>query len=135
MKILKYKRFLITIVDLFIIGFSFCLKPITDFMFKTGLSECTYRKMGFICPGCGGTRCVANLAVGNFVEAFRFNPGVFCGIIYILITVLMFNLEIWFDLNFAKKARKILTDYRLFIGLLILFIVFGYSRNFFVDFL
>ena len=135
MNIIKNKRFRILFFDALILGFSFCLKPITLFMFSTGLSECAYRKFGLICPGCGGTRCVYNLSLGNFGEAFRYNPGVFCVIVYFLIVLLLFNLDILFNLKFAEKARKILTDYRLLIGLAVVFMLFGASRTFFVDYL
>ena len=135
MKILKNKRFLIILLDILLTGFSFCLKPVTLFMFRTGLSECVYYAKGIICPGCGGTRCIYNFSIGNFQEAFRFNPGIFCGIFYVLAIVILLNLDILFNVKLARKTNRFLTDYRVILILVIAFMGFGLSRNFFVDWL
>ncbi len=42
-----------------------------------------HQATGLLCPGCGGLRAVHQLLHGHLYEAFRFNPLVFLGLIFL----------------------------------------------------
>lgn len=45
------------------------------------LFECTFYKIiGLPCPGCGGTRAVYNLFLGDFTKSFWYHPVVIYGV-------------------------------------------------------
>lgn len=61
-----------------------------------------YQTTTWLCPACGGTRCVINLFKGNWAEAFFSHNLFFMGIVYLLVinVVYLINLE---------KEKKIAT--------------------------
>ncbi len=61
-----------------------------------------HRKIGFLCPACGGTRCVINIFKGNITQAFFSHMIFFISIVYIIIV------NIIYIINIGKK-KKILT--------------------------
>lgn len=52
-----------------------------------------YKYLGIYCPGCGGTRMIKALFRLDFYQAFRYNPFIFCclifGIIYLVINIIL----------------------------------------------
>lgn len=127
---IKNKRLFILLFDLAVLVAGFCMKPITIFMKITKISECFLYKHGIICPGCGGTRCVNNFFSGNFAKSFEFHPFVFCLIWYLVLIILLLNLDFLFNLKFARKINRFLVDYRVLTVIFISFALFGISRNF-----
>ena len=62
-----------TIISIYL--FSAAIFLLTDIHLTGILAPCKfYAITGFLCPGCGGTRCVDSLLHFNFVDAFIFNP-------------------------------------------------------------
>ena len=50
-----------------------------------------YKVCGFPCPGCGGTRAVYQLFLGNLTESFWYHPAVlYIGVCYVHFMVLYF---------------------------------------------
>ena len=41
------------------------------------LPDCMFMRVGVLCPACGGTRCLIQLARGNFLQALQLNPYFF----------------------------------------------------------
>lgn len=127
---IKNKRLFVLIADLAMLAIGFCIRPLAYIMIKTEIAKCTFYKNGILCPGCGGTRCVYNFVSGNFARSFEYHPFVFCLIWYLALIVVLFNLDFLFNLQFAKKINRFLTDYRVIVAILIAYSIFGISRNF-----
>ena len=125
----KQKRNLTLIFDLVIVICTFFVKNIAQMMIKY-IPDCfVVRQFGFLCPSCGGTRCVLNFFQGNFSTAFNYNPFIFILIIYLIIALLMLNLGFVFELEFEKKIYRFMTDYKTVIVIAVLFAFFGVARN------
>ena len=95
-------------------------------------SECLIKRMGYMCPSCGGTRCLYNFFKGNFAEAFGYNQFIFFAIIYALVFVVFLNLRYLFGLRFPEKPIYYMSHPTTIIVLAITYIIFGISRNFFL---
>lgn len=91
------------------------------------ISECIFLRMGILCPSCGGTRCVYNMASGNFSEAFAYNPFIFLVVIYAAIVLLLFNITYLF--NIRLKVFRIMANSRAVIVIAVLYALFGILRN------
>ncbi len=61
-----------------------------------------HSKIGFLCPACGGTRCIINIFKGNIIEAFFSHIVFFVGIIYAMIINVVYIINI-------DNEKKILT--------------------------
>lgn len=84
------------------------------------------KKIGILCPACGGTRCVINFIKGNFIESFNYHPIFFVTIIYLIIVNIIFIIN-----SFRKK--EILTflypKAKFWIVFLIVLLIFTVLRN------
>lgn len=85
-----------------------------------------YEKLGFLCPSCGGTRCIINFINGNYQESFSYHPIFFISIVYLLIVNLLYIFN-----SFRKK--EIVTFFypkeKFWIIFLIVLITFTIIRN------
>ncbi len=54
--------------------------------------------LGILCPGCGGTTCVANILNGNFISAAKANIIIFIAILYFMILNIVYIIN-----TFRKK--------------------------------
>lgn len=61
-----------------------------------------YQTTGFLCPACGGTRCVVFMLQGKWIQAFFSHMIFFMGILYLLIL----NILIIINLNKEKKVAN-----------------------------
>ncbi len=85
-----------------------------------------YQATGFLCPACGGTRCVMHLLKGNWIEAFFSHMVFFIGIGYLLIV----NIVYLINLNKEKKiATWIYPRYWYAIIFAIILIIYAIVRN------
>lgn len=85
-----------------------------------------YKITGFLCPGCGITRCIFSLFQGNVYEAYCYNRMVFFLFPWI---GLYFGYRVFLYL-FDKKDRILVRVPNWFWGILIGFvIIFGIVRN------
>ena len=115
-------------IDMLLLVIYLCLGKITGLMIDSGVSSCNYMKLGILCPSCGGTRCVKNLAKGRIFDAFMYNQYIFLMITYFVVIVILFNLDYVFNLEFAAKLRKKITDYKVIIMMSIGWAIFGIIR-------
>lgn len=91
------------------------------------IPECLIRKnFHILCPSCGGTRCIANFACGNFKESFLYHPIFFITILYLLIVNILFIIN-------AFRKKEILTylypKEKFWIGFIIVILLFTIFRN------
>ena len=96
-------------------------------------TQCFLLKNGVICPACGGTRCAFYLASGAFAKAFVYHPVLFCLFFYLVALAILWNAELLFQVDLAKKLRRWMTDYRVVIAIALCYVVVGLSRNFIGD--
>lgn len=125
-------RILIVALDVVLLLVGWKLNAISAFMLRSA-SECNLLGDGIICPACGGTRCVYHFVSGNFRSAFSYHPVVFCIIIYLILLLILWNLDFLFGVRFAKKIHKWMVDYRTIIVIAVCYVVIGLSRNFVGD--
>lgn len=118
-------------LDVLILCLAFALKYMAAFMRAT-LPPCGFLMRGYLCHACGGTRCVYHFFSGNFGTAFLYNPFVFLMIIYCFIAIVFLNLYCFFEIRFAWRAFRAMTDWKTIIVLAIAFVVFGVVRHFIV---
>ena len=86
---------------------------------------CIFHELtGFLCPGCGITRCIISILHGNLYEAFRYNAFVFIGLPFFIFIYInnLFNL-------LTNKGKKIVVPEKVLIILVIVLIAFGIVRN------
>lgn len=77
------------------------------------------------CPGCGATRMLYSLVIGNFYQAFRYNPLLFICIPGILILGINFVLSSFtHKKSFYSKIPNLV-----WIMIAIIFIIYGVIRN------
>ncbi len=85
-----------------------------------------YQITGFLCPACGGTKCVIFLLKGNLIEAFFSHILFFIGIVYLLVVNVIYII----NLNRKKKMAKILYPKTLYgIIFVVLLIIYTIVRN------
>lgn len=120
----------VCIVDFLAVALAFLLRPVTRIMFDS-LPDCVFARMGFLCPSCGGTRCINQLSRGRLVEAFMYNPCVFLMVVYMLLILVVANLGYLFNVSMARKIFKAITNYKVIITIAVCYAVFGIIRNIF----
>lgn len=91
--------------------------------------RCIFLEMGFLCPACGGTRCVYNIASGNFLKAFTLNPFIFLLVLYVILVVMLLNINYLFNVSFLKKTLAAMVHYKAVIVIAVLYALFGIVRN------
>ena len=96
------KRWQILLIDGAILGMIPLLAAISDFMLQNNLGYCPFREGGFLCPTCGGTRCVYYAMQGDFARAFSFNPYFFLTACYAGGLLIFLNIAV-----FTKKQSLI----------------------------
>ena len=93
---------------LIFIEFSIIISLIIIFIFVKSsfinfMPSCYWLKnYGFICPGCGSTRCIVNFIQGNFITSFLYNPFLFVLITYLLLLNLLYIINTILDKKFFK---------------------------------
>lgn len=123
------KRILIAAIDIVTALSMVFIYFFSRFMLKN-FPPCYFAERGFLCPACGGTRCVAALCSGNIIEAFKYNAMFFLMFLYIGAFIVFLNIAFISGSAFFDKAwRKMINPYIL-IAWAIGFAVFGILRNF-----
>ena len=125
-------RIIIIALDALLLIVVWKLKAILGFMLRSA-SECMLLEDGIICPACGGTRCAYHFASGNFLTAFSYHPVLFCIIIYLMILLILWNLDFLFGVKHTKRLHRWMMDYRAIIAIAVCYVVIGLSRNFVGD--
>ena len=83
-------------------------------MFAIG-KPCTWERFGAKCATCGGTHCVQSFLRGDFVDAFYWNPMVFCWILYGLLTAFLLNAQYLFRWQWAGKLLQYMYSFTAFL--------------------
>lgn len=91
--------------------------------------DCWVAEMGFLCPACGGTRCVQFLSQGRIREALQSNWYLCLLLLYGGVLLCMANLAVLFRVEFAEKAMRKMGNHWVLIGLFAGFALFGILRN------
>lgn len=85
---------------------------------------CIFNKItGYLCPGCGITRCLFSLIEGNYIEAFYYNQLISILIIPFIIISTINIINYILDLSYIKIPKIIIN------ALLIITLLFGIIRN------
>lgn len=83
--------------------------------------------LGFLCPSCGGTRCVINFIQGNFKASFLYHPIFFITIIYLFIVNILY---IFNTLTNAKIAIFLYLTTKFWIMFIVVLLLYTVIRNF-----
>ncbi len=91
---------------------------------------CVFRKSGYLCPACGGTRCVYYFMRLDFVSSFLANPYLFISAIAAAVLLFVYNVYILSKGKYLSKTYKVLFNPYYLIIWTVGFTVFGVLRNF-----
>jgi hypothetical protein len=94
------------------------------------LPDCSFAKIGVLCPSCGGTRCVRAFFSGDFGAAFSFNPFFFVLICYLAAALVLLNVGVLLKVKWADRAARAMTSGAAVIIAAVAFAIFGVVRNF-----
>ena len=112
------EKIIITIVVLLILGYGIFI------YFNQDLFFCPILKYFHIyCPACGVTRMILSVLELDFYQAFRFNPLIFI----LLVILILFSIVQMF--TFINKRKFIHINNKVYIGLVIVLIVYTIMRN------
>ena len=126
------QKLLLLSVDAVLLIFAWYGKTIAGYLLDSE-SQCPVLAMGIICPACGSTRCAFALASLDLGTAFRYQPALVCVCGYLILLLVFLHMEVLMELPFAKKVRRMMTDYRVILTAAVCYVVFGLSRNFLGD--
>lgn len=101
------KKLLVISLDLGLLILAFALRWISGLMMRW-LPPCPAVELGFLCPACGGTRCVRYLAAGQLADAFRMNPYFFVSILFLGVLLVLLNTSVLFGKG-EKLLRRLAT--------------------------
>ena len=88
---------------------------------------CPFHELtGYLCPGCGITRCLFAILNGNFIQAFYYNRLVF---ICLPFSIILYLYDMYVEI-FNKKKKFIVPNF-IYILLLVVVLLFGVFRNIF----
>lgn len=114
-------------VQISIISFVVWLYIILNTNMIKFIPECIfYKKIGFICPACGGTRFMISLLKFDLIEAFYFHPVFFLLIAYLTIL----NISYIINTIFNKKICLFRWWHIVFWGMLLLIFTIFRNMNF-----
>lgn len=93
--------------------------------------DCPVAEMGWLCPSCGGTRCVQALSQGHIGQALQSNWYVCLLLVYGCIWMGMVNLAALFRIEWAKRMATWMCKPWILATLFSGFALFGVLRNVF----
>lgn len=97
-------------------------------MFRQG-KPCPWTYFGAQCATCGGTHCIQSFLYGRFLEAFRWNPLVFCWILFAVATVVLLNVWVLLRKRWAGRALKVMYSMEAFFVAVGSYLHFAFWRN------
>jgi len=80
---------------------------------------------GFNCPGCGATRCLHSLVIGDIAQAFAYNPLLLLGLPFLSFAAILESYAAWTGQRLVN--RRLPSSAILAIFWLLL--AFGIARN------
>ena len=105
-------------------------RALTGWMIEKEITPCIYLQKGFLCPACGGTRCVDHLLKGDLLQAFQMNPYIFCTVFLCAGVVIFLNITAFTKKHRGEKLLQLVLKPRWLIVWSVGFAVFGILRNF-----
>ena len=122
------KKIFVICLDAAVVLLALAAGPLTRMMIRL-LPDCLVMRLGFLCPACGGTRCVQYLFSGRVVQAYQINPYIFLTAVYLAILLLVVNGAILFGRKPMEKALCRMVSPQVVIVWAVGFVVFGIFRN------
>ena len=126
---MRKKTLFVLLLDVAMVAVAFGAGVVTDWMMGS-LPACPVAELGFLCPACGGTRCVRYLFSGQLAAAFAVNPFFFALAWYLFGALLLLNIGVLLKVRWAERTAIRMTDWRAVIVAAVCFTVFGILRNF-----
>ena len=126
---MRKKQTLLLLGDLAILALALLIPRLSQFLLNAG-PPCVFARRGFLCPSCGGTRCVRYFFTGRFSQAFAMNPFIFILILYGIFWLFLVNLSCFTRWKPAQKAASFMVSPGVVISFAIAFALFGILRNF-----
>ena len=123
------KKIKVLVLDIALLILAFSMKQMAVLM-SQNLPRCVFLEMGFLCPACGGTRCIYSIASGEYLLAFYYNQFIFITIIYLVLVLVLLNINYLFNIRFFRKTLSVMVHYKTIIVIVSLYAVFGILRNF-----
>lgn len=120
----------VAVIDILLLPICFMTKWLSEIMLATN-NPCEWTKYGLRCGTCGGTHCVSAFMSGKLGEAFTWNPIVFAGICYGLVSILLLNAGILGKMELANKVLKKMYSLPVFFVSIGAYIAFTILRNVF----
>jgi len=122
MKNKKLQKMIILQIIFFLIAIGIYILINTELY--NNISECNFKKnTGYLCPACGGTRCVKSILKFEFINAFQYNQMIFFTIIYMFILNLIYVIT-----TILNRPVIIFKHYYVYFWL-VFFIMFTILRN------
>jgi hypothetical protein len=128
-KTMKNKKLFILLLDLGLVIAAGAAGPLSRWMIAF-FPDCPIASMGFLCPSCGGTRCVRAFFSGDFVAALSLNPFFFVLIWYLGVALMLLNVGVLMRVEWAEKAARLMTGWQAVVIAAVIFVIFGVVRNF-----
>lgn len=124
----KHKKRLLIAAHILTVPALILLHLLSDGLLSTR-RECSWRRIGALCPTCGGTHFVNALSRGDLLGALRYNAFLFLLTVFFILTLIFIDLSVWFDLSFPKKALKKMYSLPMLITLGVIMILYLILRN------
>ena len=127
---MKHRRALwqLLLLDGVLLTLAGLARPLSRWMLSA-LSDCYVAQMGLVCPACGGTRAVAALCRGDLLAAVELNALVVLLIVYAVLIVVAFHIEVLFRQGWARTIHVRMLNYRVIIGWAVVAVLFCVLRN------
>jgi hypothetical protein len=125
---MKNRKSYVLFLDLGLVIAAIVAAPLSRWMIAC-FPDCPLAVMGFLCPACGGTRCVRAFFSGDFLGAFWFNPFFFVLIFYLGAALVLLNMGVLLRIKWADQAAQIMTGWQAVIITAVIFAIFGVVRN------
>ena len=124
---MKKKQLLI--LDLVLAALALAAWPVSGLMVRF-LPPCPFPAMGFLCPACGGTRCVRYLLRGQLGAALESNAFFLVLIFFVVAALALLNAGVLLNKPAWEHLARRLLSWRTVIVAAAVFAIFGILRNF-----
>ena len=118
----------VIVLDIIVLALALAARLLTGWMLEL-IPDCPFAKLGWLCPACGGTRCVRYFVGGDFASALAMNPFFFVLIWYLGAALVLLNIGVLLKKPKTQAIALRMTDWRAVIVAAVLFAVFGVARN------
>ena len=125
---LMTKRMLL-IIDGVLLALCVAAGPLARLLFALP-TDCIVQRLGYLCPACGGTRCVLMLLQGNIFGAFRMNTYFFLTGFFALGVLLLLHISVFARVPIVTKICRGIFHPSVPIAWAIGLVIFGILRNF-----